>query len=103
MKPAVLAFHVCATVALAADSADEIKKLDQQWADATVHKDFAALDRIMAGAIRYVHGSGAIQSKQQFLADLKSDSMNYREFKYEDVEATVFGNTAFIRSSPRMS
>jgi ketosteroid isomerase-like protein len=103
MKLAALVLFLFSSLALAADVAGEIKKLDEQWADATVRKDFTTLNRIMADDLKYGHGNGSIQTKQQFLADLKSDSMNYREFKFEGVEASVFGNTAFIRSSPRMS
>ena len=103
MKLVTFALLLSSSLAIAADLTQDIKKLDEQWASATVRKDFATLNRIMADDLKYGHGNGSVQTKQEFLAALRSDNMNYREFKFEEVEASVFGDTAIIRSSPRMS
>ena len=80
-----------------------VRQLNDEWVKALVRGDSATLDRIMADDLKYVHGSGAIQNKRQFLASLNSGDMVYHSIDFEDVDVRVFGDTAVVMSSPRIN
>ena len=92
-----------ASFAFADEAAEQVKKVDRQWADATLRRDAKSLDRILAEDLKYVHGNASVQNKQQFLAALSSGDMVYHSINFEDVDVRVFGNTAVVMSSPRIS
>ena len=89
--------------ALADEAAEQVKKVDRQWAEATLRRDAKSLERIMADDLKYVHGNASIQNKQQFLAALNAGEMVYHSIDFEDVDVRVFGDTAVVMSSPRIS
>jgi uncharacterized protein (TIGR02246 family) len=94
-----LALLFCA--ALADDEAD-LRALDRDWAQATIKGDAAALGRIFADDLRYVHGNGSIENKQQFLAALKRGGMKYHSIDFEEVGVRVLGDSAVVTSTPRI-
>jgi len=101
MKVIILISVLFARAAFADDVSD-LKNMDQRWADATVKKDAAALGAILADDLRYVHGNGSIENKQQFLAALKTGDMVYHSIDFQDVAVRVLGETAVVTSTPRI-
>ena len=94
---------ILCTASVFADDASEVKKADQQWADAILRRDAAALNRILADDLRYVHGNASVQNKKEFLDALKSGDLAYHTFDFQEVDVRVFGDTAVVMSKPRMS
>ncbi len=92
-----------AVFALADDAAEQVKKVDQQWANATLHRDAAALDRILADDLKYVHGNASVQNKQQFIDSLKSGDLIYHSIDFEEVDVRVLGDSAVLMSKSRLS
>jgi hypothetical protein len=83
----------------ASDAADTTKvliALDAERADAQVHQDFAALERILADDLTYIHASGLVQNKADFIADLKSGKRSYKSIKNSDVNVRVVEGAAVI-------
>jgi uncharacterized protein (TIGR02246 family) len=101
MKPLFLLAVLLAAPALADDAAD-LKALDTSWAEATLKSDAAALGRIFADDLRYVHGSGTVENKQQFLASLKGGGMKYHSIDMEELAVRVLGDTAVVTSTPHI-
>jgi ketosteroid isomerase-like protein len=97
----VLLFSAC--FALAEDAADQVRKMDRQWADATLHRDEAALNRILADDLKYVHGNASVQNKKEFIDSLKSGDLVYHTIEFQEVDVRVFGDTAIVMSKPRLS
>src|SRR5262245_25015749 len=89
--------------AVLADDVSDVKKTDQQWADAILRRDAATLDRILADDLRYVHGNASVQNKKEFLDSIKAGDLAYHTFEFQDVDVRVFGDTAVVMSKPRMS
>jgi ketosteroid isomerase-like protein len=97
----VLLFSAC--FALAEDAADQVRTMDRQWADATLHRDVAALNRILADDLKYVHGNASVQNKKEFIDSLKSGDLVYHTIEFQEVDVRVFGDTAIVMSKPRLS
>jgi hypothetical protein len=78
------------------ETANAIIALDSQRADAQVKGDFATLDRVLADDLTYIHASGLVQNKAEFLADLKSGKRTYTSIKTSDVNVRLLKGTAII-------
>lgn len=74
----------------------ELKKLENQWSDATVKKDFAALDRIMADDFTNTSPEGGLSTKAQFIASVKSGEDVLSSFALSDIKVRVYGDTAVV-------
>ena len=96
-----LVFLVCVGIAVA-DDAGDVAKVDQQWCDAIVRRDSPALEKIMADDLHYVHGNASIQTKQQFLADVKGGAMIYHSLVASDRKARAMGDAVVVTESPHM-
>jgi hypothetical protein len=68
----------------AAEITRDIVTLDNERADAQVRRDYVALDRLLGDDLTYVHASGLVQNKADFIADLKSSKRIYTSIKSSD-------------------
>jgi ketosteroid isomerase-like protein len=75
---------------------------DRARFDAQVKGDLAALDKLLAPDLTYVHSSGALETKDEFLRGIESGKYKYRAVATEGVavrsygEVTVLGGKATI-------
>jgi hypothetical protein len=74
----------------------DIVTLDSERADAQVRGDFATLDRVLGNDLTYIHASGLVQNKAEFIADLKSGKRTYTSIKNSDVNVRLLKGTAVI-------
>jgi ketosteroid isomerase-like protein len=59
--------------------------------------DVAALDDMLTRDCVYVHSTGVVQSKEQFLAALKSGALKYATLRYTaPPQVRLYGNEAAI-------
>ncbi|HEV3141809.1 MAG TPA: nuclear transport factor 2 family protein [Vicinamibacterales bacterium] len=73
----------------------EIRVMETQWNDARAHADVAALDRMLADGWTVVHGDGTINTKAEYLADLKSGARKFDGgVEVSDFTVRVYGDTA---------
>jgi len=73
----------------------DIRALEKQWNDARVHADVAALDRLLADGWTVVHGDGTINTKAEYLADLKSGVRKFSaDVKEDELSVRIVGDTA---------
>jgi len=75
---------------------EAIVTLDRERADAQVRGDFATLDRVLGDDLTYVHASGLVQSKAEFLADLKSGKRTYTSIKTSEVNVRLLKEAAVV-------
>ncbi|MBS1810265.1 MAG: nuclear transport factor 2 family protein [Acidobacteria bacterium] len=76
----------------------EIIKLEQQWVDALVKADAAALETLYSDSLTYTHSSGATDTKAIYIANLKAGKTKYESLIREEVKVRVYGNTALHTS-----
>lgn len=70
--------------------------LDNERADAQVRGDYATLDRVLGDDLTYVHASGLVQGKADFIADLKSGKRTYTSIKTTDVNVRLLKEIAVV-------
>jgi ketosteroid isomerase-like protein len=79
-------------------SADEgrILALETAWNHAEQTKDVAALDQLLAPQLVYIDYDGSLTSKQEFLANVKSEGLAPEQIVNEQQTAHVFGDCAVV-------
>jgi ketosteroid isomerase-like protein len=77
-----------------ASTEDEIKKLEQDWAQATMKEGAAAVDRYEADDIVTTDPSGRVTDKTQDKNDLGSGDLKFESMELSDLKVALYGNTA---------
>jgi ketosteroid isomerase-like protein len=76
-----------------------IKLSEQQWAEASMKRDTATVERIVADDFVGVDPSGAYFRKADELADVGKNEGDYVSAKSEDVTVRFYGNAAVAQGS----
>ena len=71
-------------------------QMEQDWSQADVKKDAAALDRILADDWIGIDFEGTILNKAQALTGIRSDSGSLESTVLRDMKVRVYGNTAVV-------
>jgi ketosteroid isomerase-like protein len=74
----------------------ELIKLENEWNDATVKRDVAFLDGILANNWTGTDQDGTFLSKAQFLASLKSGKDVISSEVADEMKVRVYGDTAVV-------
>jgi ketosteroid isomerase-like protein len=79
-------------------SVDEgrILALETAWNHAEQNKDVAALDQLLSPQLVYVDYDGSISDKQEFLANVKTESLAPEQIVNEEQSVHVFGDCAVV-------
>jgi ketosteroid isomerase-like protein len=87
----------------AAHSAEKsmILALENAWNQAELHHDPGAVDALLAETFISVDHHGHLQSRAQYIADLKDTSFNPEQISNTDASVYVYGNTAIVTSAYR--
>jgi len=79
----------------AASPEQEIRAMEKLWNESRVRADIAALDRLLDPGWTVTHGDGTINTKAEYLADLKSgDRKFFADVKQDDFSVRLYGDTA---------
>lgn len=89
--------------ALAAPTEDEIRATEKEWSAAVAANDFAKLDRFLGAGLIYAHSTGAVETKEQYLARLRTGAQKYDGIEYEKTSVHIYGDTAVAHSHVRMT
>ena len=90
----------------ASDSTKEqnaVLAIDQERTAAQIKQDAAALDRLLADDLTYVHASGLVQSKADFIADLKEGKRVYKAVNNSDVKVRLLQDAAVITAKSEIT
>src|SRR2546429_3079939 len=74
----------------------ELTKLEQDRAQATVKGDTAFLDQNTTDDYTFISPRGALRTKAQILADFKSGEIKLQAYDLDDLKARVYGDTAVV-------
>jgi len=94
---AVVVLPILGTASFAAPAATdaEIRAIEKQWNEARVKADIATLDRLLDRDWTVTHGDGTIDTKAEYLGDLRSGARKFFADVTEDhVDVRVYGDTA---------
>ncbi|HKB10119.1 MAG TPA: nuclear transport factor 2 family protein [Vicinamibacterales bacterium] len=97
MRLVVAALPIVGAASFAATPAAdaEIRAMEKQWNEARVKADVATLERILDRDWTVTHGDGTINTKAEYLADLKSGVRRFFADVTEDrIDVRLYGDTA---------
>ena len=74
----------------------ELKKVEEDWANAYLRHDAAVLERILADEFISVGSNGKSHNKAQDIEELKTDSAIYEYSTPYDLEIRLYGDGAVV-------
>jgi hypothetical protein len=74
----------------------EVLAVEAARTSALVHSDVAALDRIMADGVTYVHASGKVDTKASYLGAIRSGQLRYLSMSPMKLNVRMLGQTAVV-------
>ena len=74
-----------------------------QWDQAIVRKDRAAIEANMAEDFRQIDGSGNLETKTSFVEGIVSDQLEIDPYSVEEFDVRVFGDIALLSGRTRMT
>ncbi len=86
-----------------ASASDVVKAAELQRFEAGVKVDLDLLGKLLGDDLTYTHSTGALQTKAQLLADLKSGKLQFKKIEPGDLQVRVFGATALINGTAKFS
>lgn len=92
----VLAARVHPAAAQTDATAAELLRVQQHRLEATTANDLEALERILADELTYTHTTGQTETKNEFLATLRSGRLRYDAIEPADVQVRIYGDTGVV-------
>ena len=77
-------------------SAATAKGCAQQWASCVGHGQADELSKILEDSYQHIHGTGLIETKEEFVGALRSGARKYEPIQLEDVKTRLFGECAVV-------
>jgi hypothetical protein len=82
--------------AAAQPTESQILELQKQFQDASVAADTKTVSSLMADDALFVHGSGAVQNKTEYLASLTNGQLKLSTYKLNDPKVVIFDGGAVV-------
>jgi ketosteroid isomerase-like protein len=76
--------------------AQQVLAAEHARTEALDRSDLAAIDRLLADDLTYVHASGKVDTKQSFLAAIRSGQLHYISWQPEGLRVRDLGDTAIL-------
>jgi uncharacterized protein (TIGR02246 family) len=97
----LLSALLCAAAAIApalgaTDASGEVLLAEQSRTAALIAGDFATLDKVMADDVTYVHASGQRDTKQTYLAALRSGVLSYQSWEAREIHVRMLGDDVAV-------
>lgn len=73
-----------------------IMRMEEEWTNALVKGDLAAIDRIVTSDWMLTTPTGQLLTKEQADADLKSGTLKFESVKTDDLKVKVHGDVALV-------
>jgi ketosteroid isomerase-like protein len=75
---------------------DTVLRLEQQWEGALTNSDVSALEKLYDDTLIYTHSNGKVDTRESYLAAIKSGATKYQSMKRDDIKVSVYGRTAVV-------
>lgn len=73
-----------------------LTKMERDWADAILKKDFVTIERILAEDFIFTGSDGKALTRNQINEDLRSGEWSPESITYENLKVRVYGDTAVV-------
>jgi ketosteroid isomerase-like protein len=85
------------------ESRHEIDQLEEEWRNAVLKANTAAMEALLADDYMAITASGTIQTKEQALANLRAGLTHFTEMDLSDRKVRFYGTTALVTSRAQVS
>jgi len=85
------------------ESRHEIDQLEEEWRDAVLKGNTAAMDTLLDDDYMAITASGTLQSKEQTLANLRAGTLHLNSLDVSDRKVRFYGTTALVTSRAEVS
>jgi hypothetical protein len=85
------------------DAGRLIMDLSRKKFDWMINRRLDSLDGILDDRLKFIHSNGWIQTKQEVIADLKSEKLVYQHIELREMEVRVFEKTAIVTGKGKFS
>jgi len=86
-----------------APAADVVKAAELARFEAATKNDLDTLGKLLADDLTYTHSTGVLETKEVFLASLKSGKLQFKKIEPADLLVRVFDKTAVINGTAKLS
>lgn len=87
----------------AATPEEEVRAAEKSWSEAVKTRDLATLEKIFSEDLIYAHSTGNIETRDEYLARLKSGKQRYDTMTYEKTKVTVHGSSVVLHAVTRFT
>lgn len=94
--PIVMVLTAAGAPAQAGPEQGPVLAAHRAWIEAMVRADVDALRALYAEDLVYVHGSGAVETRTEFLEKMTSGARRYLEIASRDPRARLYGGAAIV-------
>ena len=96
MIRAAALLSVLAASLFAADPAEGVRQASENWRQAIIKQDKAALERVLADDLQYAHAGGKVENKAEYIAAVTKGPGRYESFSESDTRVRVYGKTGVL-------
>ena len=82
---------------------EQIEALEQQWHDAQVNDDVAAMDKLLSDDFLGITANGEVNTKQQYLDRLRNRVATITSLQMSDVKIKLLGGAAIVTSQAEIT
>ena len=79
-----------------ANAEADVRAAEAARIEATIANDFEALDRLLGDDLTYTHSNAQVDSKERFIAILRSGRTRYRAIEPSEVVVRLYGQAAIL-------
>ena len=77
-------------------ASDQVLRAERARTSALVKGDVAALDKLLADDLTYVHATGKVDTKASFLEGIRSGSLRYLAWNLQEMHVRLIGDAAVL-------
>ncbi|NBT48349.1 MAG: nuclear transport factor 2 family protein [Actinobacteria bacterium] len=92
----ILLFCFLGSVKAESLSALTAEECGQQWASCVSQGQADELAKILDDSYQHIHGTGLVESREEFLGALRSGARKYEPIQLEEVKTRLFGECAIV-------
>ena len=87
---------IAAQVPSGTSAEQEVMAVERARTTALERSDIAAIDRIMAPDVTYIHASGKVDTKQSYIDAIRSGQLHYISWQPKSLHVRVVGDSAAV-------
>lgn len=96
MKRILLALVMLALPAFCADEPKAVEEAERGWAKGVTTNDYALLGRVLADDLTYTHSTGAVDTKESYIGNIKSGKIKYQKLDHSEIKVQLLSKDTAI-------